>query len=247
MSRSEADLNNIGSDIKRKIDHCISGLYDNDVLKQFGTGLTQLLHREESKTEGKVLSRQNSGASDEARGSTSESTDSGLGVVYGGLANSTVGKVGEDFKRKEIVSPPMSVGEIEQRSVGRGVVGGGMSMLNGSLNDLHLISGRTSGGGDDNFGHDHRLGSVDFDPADIDTFDAYHAHALYLQQQQLHHQPKEVLPPPVPPMSADDHEQQHARAVPRFCHNCGTKYPNTLAKFCYECGSRRFGAESIGA
>ncbi|CAG2173684.1 unnamed protein product, partial [Oppiella nova] len=29
--------------------------------------------------------------------------------------------------------------------------------------------------------------------------------------------------------------------VPKFCHQCGTKYPTTIAKYCYECGSRRLG------
>lgn len=238
MSRSEADLNKIGSDIKLKIDHYINGLCDNDVFKQFGTGLTQLVNRD-TKVEGKVLSRQNSGASDEARGSTSESTDSGLGVVYGGLVNSNggIGKTDQDFKRKEIVSPPMSVGEIEQGQ--RGSVVRGLSMLNGSLNDLHLISGRTSG-----FGRERRLNSVDFDPTEIDSFDNYHTQVHFIQQQR---QSKEPLPPSQLPGFDGTIEEEHARAIPRFCHNCGTKYPNTMAKFCYECGSRRFGAEGIGA
>ncbi|XP_054156887.1 zinc finger C2HC domain-containing protein 1A-like isoform X2 [Oppia nitens] len=29
--------------------------------------------------------------------------------------------------------------------------------------------------------------------------------------------------------------------LPKFCHQCGTKYPSTIAKYCYECGSRRLG------
>ncbi|RWS31513.1 hypothetical protein B4U80_04632 [Leptotrombidium deliense] len=29
--------------------------------------------------------------------------------------------------------------------------------------------------------------------------------------------------------------------LPRFCHQCGTKYPITAAKYCYECGARRLG------
>ncbi|RWS17397.1 zinc finger C2HC domain-containing protein 1A-like isoform X2 [Dinothrombium tinctorium] len=29
--------------------------------------------------------------------------------------------------------------------------------------------------------------------------------------------------------------------LPRFCHQCGTKYPITVAKYCYECGARRLG------
>ena len=29
--------------------------------------------------------------------------------------------------------------------------------------------------------------------------------------------------------------------LPKFCHQCGTKYPTTIAKYCYECGSRRLG------
>ncbi|CAG2110398.1 unnamed protein product, partial [Medioppia subpectinata] len=29
--------------------------------------------------------------------------------------------------------------------------------------------------------------------------------------------------------------------IPKFCHQCGTKYPSTIAKYCYECGSRRLG------
>lgn len=28
--------------------------------------------------------------------------------------------------------------------------------------------------------------------------------------------------------------------MPRFCYNCGTKYPVVSAKFCCECGARRF-------
>lgn len=28
--------------------------------------------------------------------------------------------------------------------------------------------------------------------------------------------------------------------MPRFCYNCGTKYPIVSAKFCCECGARRF-------
>ena len=37
----------------------------------------------------------------------------------------------------------------------------------------------------------------------------------------------------------DEASQQQSDLTPRFCHTCGTKYPNSLAKFCYECGSKR--------
>jgi hypothetical protein len=30
-------------------------------------------------------------------------------------------------------------------------------------------------------------------------------------------------------------------SMPRWCHQCGTKYPMTVAKYCYECGARRLG------
>lgn len=30
--------------------------------------------------------------------------------------------------------------------------------------------------------------------------------------------------------------------MPRWCHQCGTKYPMTSAKYCYECGARRLGS-----
>uniref|UniRef100_T1K641 C2HC/C3H-type domain-containing protein n=1 Tax=Tetranychus urticae TaxID=32264 RepID=T1K641_TETUR len=30
--------------------------------------------------------------------------------------------------------------------------------------------------------------------------------------------------------------------LPRFCHQCGTKYSTQLAKYCHECGSRRLGS-----
>lgn len=30
-------------------------------------------------------------------------------------------------------------------------------------------------------------------------------------------------------------------SLPKFCHQCGTKYPISIAKYCYECGSRRLG------
>lgn len=36
--------------------------------------------------------------------------------------------------------------------------------------------------------------------------------------------------------SAESSEQR----MPRFCYNCGTKYPIVSAKFCCECGARRF-------
>ncbi len=33
----------------------------------------------------------------------------------------------------------------------------------------------------------------------------------------------------------------NTNGLPKFCHQCGTKYPTTIAKYCYECGSRRLG------
>lgn len=30
-------------------------------------------------------------------------------------------------------------------------------------------------------------------------------------------------------------------SMPRWCHQCGTKYPMNAAKYCYECGARRLG------
>lgn len=53
---------------------------------------------------------------------------------------------------------------------------------------------------------------------------------------------------PTPPRDeVDGHQSQASSAdgsagLPKFCHQCGTKYPTTIAKYCYECGSRRLGS-----
>ena len=45
---------------------------------------------------------------------------------------------------------------------------------------------------------------------------------------------------------AREEEEHHAvnqsGPMPRWCHQCGTKYPMTSAKYCYECGARRLGS-----
>lgn len=41
--------------------------------------------------------------------------------------------------------------------------------------------------------------------------------------------------------SASDGQTTNGSGLPKFCHQCGTKYPTTIAKYCYECGSRRLG------
>lgn len=149
----------------------------------------------------------------DARGSTSDSADSGLGVF--GTAHEKA--MASQYPVAEILSPPMS--ELERRSR--------LMLRNGSLNDIHHLMGQqqeitvmtalnggavVGGGGHVNNGksaqHEQeetgqpRGGSSSFYDTEVD------------------------LPPP--------------ELTPRFCHSCGTKYPNTLAKFCYECGSRRF-------
>lgn len=36
------------------------------------------------------------------------------------------------------------------------------------------------------------------------------------------------------------HAASSEQRMPRFCYNCGTKYPIVSAKYCCECGARRF-------
>jgi len=51
----------------------------------------------------------------------------------------------------------------------------------------------------------------------------------------------------IPEMSRDGSsdgtrsQASNSNGLPKFCHQCGTKYPITIAKYCYECGSRRLG------
>lgn len=138
-----------------------------------------------------------------ARGSTSDSTDSGLGVYINVNAQESIGKNGSlsnggSTYPTEIVSPPMS--ELERRSR--------MLLRNGSLNDIHLMGqGMILADVEKHREEDHAMLDRRGDEA-----------AAYFEEVDL-------------PL---------AEMTPRFCHSCGTKYPNTLAKFCYECGNRRF-------
>ncbi|XP_054706775.1 zinc finger C2HC domain-containing protein 1A-like [Uloborus diversus] len=41
-------------------------------------------------------------------------------------------------------------------------------------------------------------------------------------------------------LPSGDQAESYERRLPRFCYNCGTKYPIVSAKYCCECGARRF-------
>lgn len=220
MSRSETNLNQIDN-IKKRIDMYISGLYENQVWTNYSDydsgkrkGSKTHLHTEDLEEEVEdellkrenlsgrshppLLTRENSANSDEARGSTSDSTDSGLGVAYisNGINGNMLETVIEDGRnskdRHDFCSPPMS--DVERNS--------GILLRNNSLNDLHLLNGN-----------------------------------------------KHTIPPEPEEMayfmnSNSKLNSESTNELPRFCHQCGTKYPNTLAKFCYECGRKRFGTAS---
>ena len=217
LSRSEVNLHNIGGDIKNRIDMYINGLYDNELLNHYSDNFNQFVDEsihgvkntgnrqtEELKQDSAItvtmpvmeghqttVRRPHSISSDiEARGSTSDSTDSGLGVY--GNGNQEIAKAMMSSSvtyPPEILSPPMS--ELERRSR--------LMLRNGSLNDIHHLMGQQDTG---------VIDSVE----DANGYEYSNEIALDL--------PVEL--------------------TPRFCHECGTKYPNTLAKFCYECGNRRF-------
>jgi len=215
------NLHKIGGDIKKRIDMYISGLYDNELLGHYADNFNRFVdehvksdhknHLTEDELEvlkarlnratqsvGSQLpmrrQRPHSINSEEARGSTSDSTDSGLGVYTntnvhesaGIEKNAQVNNVTATYATGEIASPPMS--ELERRSR--------LMLRNGSLNDIHLIG-------------ESILPHLPLDESH------------YYDEQDL--------------MGSSANEM-----TPRFCHNCGTKYPNTLAKFCYECGDPRF-------
>lgn len=42
-----------------------------------------------------------------------------------------------------------------------------------------------------------------------------------------------------PPVIQSNLGQQPAPRMSKFCHECGSKYPVTVAKFCCECGVKR--------
>lgn len=251
MSRSEVNLHKIGGDIKERIDMYISGLYDNEVMSNYADNFQSFISEHfkrrgangdgdgedgEEVTEEELMEafkqqreamtgsvalenggqqlQKRSGRSGsinsdlDARGSTSDSADSGLGVF--GTAHEKA--MASQYPVAEILSPPMS--ELERRSR--------LTLRNGSLNDIdHLmrqqditvmtaLNGAVVGGaniGGSKSAHEQENGISN------------NVNGSYYDNEV-------DLPPP--------------ELTPRFCHSCGTKYPNTLAKFCYECGSRRF-------
>lgn len=48
----------------------------------------------------------------------------------------------------------------------------------------------------------------------------------------------------LPPLSIPTSSRDLYR-LPRFCHDCGTKYPIATAKYCCECGVRRFNLDAV--
>lgn len=131
----------------------------------------------------------------EARGSTSDSTDSGLGAYGLNCSLESAGKATSGtYPTAEIHSPPMS--ELERRSR--------LMLRNGSLNDIHHLMGQQES----------------------------------LALSQAHEEDDGSTGLVLPNYYADEVDLP-IELTPRFCHSCGTKYPNTLAKFCCECGNRR--------
>lgn len=263
LSRSEVNLHRIGGDIKQRIDMYISGLYDNEVINQYADNFQNFIsehfkggrrgggggggddsgksddpsmmmteeelleaykqQQREMMTGSVVVGGGGSGskksssgshrrshsiASDlDARGSTSDSADSGLGVIFGTSEPIKPGSL----PMAEILSPPMS--ELERRSR--------LMLRNGSLNDIQHLMGQQDGGGGANITVMTALTGGGGGGSK-----SAHEGSPAMMMASSEFEGDVDLPPP--------------ELTPRFCHSCGTKYPNTLAKFCYECGSRRY-------
>ncbi|OTF76692.1 hypothetical protein BLA29_011358 [Euroglyphus maynei] len=151
-----------------------------------------------------MIQRQNSANSDEARISTSDSTDSGLGVIgyaMNGCTNQLLETVNEsDINLLKSRQSDRSGSKTSNRTFRADMISSPtMSDIEPNVN--HLLLRNSS------------LNEIELDGNDSILIDHHHH-----QQQQI-----------------VDHEIR-----PRFCHQCGTKYPNVMAKFCYECGSRRY-------
>ena len=221
LSRSEMNLHKIGGDIKKRIDMYISGLYNNDLLKlnHYKDNFNSQHIRDKdgnnnNNNENEIghkephMKRPHSMNSDlsATRGSTSDSTDSGLGV-YGSNVPEAIGlakKLSNSSSNTyplDIVSPSMS--EMDRRSR--------LMLRNGSLNDIQFS------------GQDGMIILPDHDDDDLPGDLPITENGRIINE----HEYFEELP-------------SNSSMTPRFCHSCGTKYPNTLAKFCYECGNRRF-------
>ncbi|KAI2803006.1 Zinc finger C2HC domain-containing protein 1C [Blomia tropicalis] len=224
--RSEMNLTTIGCDIKKRIDMELGGLYDNDLLmNQYDTiGYNRYVDGYlVTKVKDGIIERKRSHSvnSDEARGSTSDSTDSGLGV-YGlqqlqpqqqqqqqqlqqdqsmSQQQRKNGSNNSNYPVADVMSPPMS--ELERRSR--------LLLRNGSLNDIHLM--------------------------EPEVMLADHRHHSNMDDDEPLSQYFDEMGEKLSSTTID--------LTPRFCHNCGTKYPNTLAKFCYECGNRRFATSAV--
>lgn len=160
------------------------------------------------------MTRHGSNSSDDARMSTSDSTDSGFGVLVMGQnglinANGHLETVNErcqikdgansknsirSFRADLIVSPTMSDIETNNRIL----------LRNNSLNDIELLNGNAIVSNNPN-----TASSLNNNNSSSNSSNSISSTNIVLDGK------------------------------PRFCHQCGTKYPNMMAKYCYECGSRR--------
>lgn len=246
MSKSESNLHNLDdNDIKKRIDQYINRLYENETWSNGfmadAAGLNRLNgatsradlpgyyndnndnhynhhgnHREDRiSIHSNVLNgmtRHGSNSSDDARMSTSDSTDSGFGVLVLGQnglinANGQLETVNErcqikdgansknsvrSFRADLIVSPTLSDIETNNRTL----------LRNNSLNDIELLNGNA-------IVSSTTASSMINNNSSSNSSNSISSTHIVLDGK------------------------------PRFCHQCGTKYPNMMAKFCYECGSRR--------
>nr|XP_046909710.1 uncharacterized membrane protein DDB_G0293934-like [Dermatophagoides farinae] len=257
LSKSETNLQMMmGGDIKKRIDQYINRLYDNpiwsttttttnnnnnDMMMANGLNngddgivtigqqpLTQHINGRITESSNiqqpttttttdstTMIQRQNSANSDEARMSTSDSTDSGLGVVGYGLTNGCTNQLLETVNENDINllksrQSDRSGSKISSRTFRADMVGSPtMSDIEPTANHLLLRNSSLN---------EIELNGNDITESILIDHHHHHHHNHHPQQQQI-----------------VDHENR-----PRFCHQCGTKYPNVMAKFCYECGSRRF-------
>ncbi|UXI21083.1 hypothetical protein NH340_JMT07026 [Sarcoptes scabiei] len=212
-------LQKFGNDIKKRIDQYITRLYDNELWPNGFLGNDRSTMMMATNTANKIsmiksgqFRHSSSAQSDDARMSTSDSTDSGLGVIFnGGNGNQSIVERATDRTmvrgkslerngskhssrtfRADVISPTMSDIETNNR----------LLLRNGSLNDIELFDRS--------------------EPIEI---------GLMMNNANLGNE------------FGIGKSNEMTETKPRFCHQCGTKYPNILAKFCYECGSKR--SESI--
>ena len=233
-----------GGDIKKRIDQYINRLYDNpiwstannnglvnrisdnDMVGNMMIGqqpplplqthhnngrITELSnHDHDHHQQSDSIIRQNSANSDEARMSTSDSTDSGLGVIVGGggggfglngCTNQLLETVNEcdNINRLKSQQSNRSNSKTSNRTFRADMINSPTMSDIEPINNNHLLLRNSS------------LNEIELND-----------NSLLID----HHQQKQQI---------IDHEIR-----PRFCHQCGTKYPNVMAKFCYECGSRRY-------